>query len=496
MFCKNCGKQLPEESSFCPYCMTKFTKETPVEPIQKKKTINKKAIIIAAVAVLLVVALLVVGLFIPKGFVGGNGNNNSGKTENSTISDGKNGTDNVKSPADDKSFGFAMRQTHTNASDLSDKEKLVLDYFNGDFFDISYDALESNHKYLKDAKAKFSGTVREISENKGNDYILIVEYGTHLGFDDVYYYTGCYAEVKCTVSDFKVLEGQNLQFFGIFDGMVKTSFNGEKTEIPSFTATEVRAYNMLDFSRYSKDKLLPVAEYIFGKGTTLRSCSNEDFEFLPDDFYEDVSGNYFVAELFHLGNKNFQKIAFYNGPGGNMLDCKTAIGTNRRMGISADFKHIYVAVSSDTKNSLVLECYNRSFEKEWSREFTESAYFVSDYTENYIYLSIGEKLYIIDAKTGKDAVAPKTVGVKMSVRKVPDGLLLVASSGYNGIVKTDLEGNEVWKISTGAEAYEAHVQIVDGNYLIQKSIVDSYGMAEYAAVTIVSPDGKVISNSL
>ena len=67
MFCKNCGKELPEESSFCPYCMTKFTKETPVEPISNKKSFNKKPVIIA-VAVIVAIALAVSGIFIAQKF--------------------------------------------------------------------------------------------------------------------------------------------------------------------------------------------------------------------------------------------------------------------------------------------------------------------------------------------------------------------------------------------------------------------------------------------
>lgn len=45
MICKSCGKNLPDESGFCPYCMTKFTKE---QEVHNKKG-NKRLVSIVAV---------------------------------------------------------------------------------------------------------------------------------------------------------------------------------------------------------------------------------------------------------------------------------------------------------------------------------------------------------------------------------------------------------------------------------------------------------------
>lgn len=46
-FCRNCGKELPIESTFCPYCMTKLIDVTTGGEIKVKK---KKPIIIAVSA--------------------------------------------------------------------------------------------------------------------------------------------------------------------------------------------------------------------------------------------------------------------------------------------------------------------------------------------------------------------------------------------------------------------------------------------------------------
>lgn len=495
MFCKNCGKELPAESSFCPYCMTKFTKETLVEPISNKKSFNKKPIIIA-VAIVVAVALAISGIFIAQKFSEGKTPDNSGKTETTTASKAENPSDKVKSPKDDTSLGFSMLQTHTTASDLEDTEKLLLDYFGGDYFNLSYDSLKSNHRYLKNSKVHFTATIKEVIKKSDNNYTALVEYGTAQGFDGITYHTGNYAAIDCTCTEFEILPGQMLRFFGIFKGLKKNSLNGEKVDLPAFTVTHVKNYNMLDTAKYTKDELTPIAEYIFGKGTTLRKSSNDDFEFLSDDFYEDISDRYFVSELFHLGSEDFQKFAFYNNQGGFLVDCKTEIGINRHLTISADFEHFYVTTGSFNTNSLTFQCYDKNFKQIWTRQFTDSAYFVGDDTENYLYLSIGDKLYILDVETGKDAVEPKTVGEKTDIRKLSDGILLVSAYAQNAIVKTDLEGNELWKISSGIEAYNSYVQIIGNNYVIQKGNVDEFGIPMDFTTTIVTPDGKMVVNEL
>ena len=39
-FCRNCGKELPIESTFCPYCMTKLIDVTTGGEIKVKKLIK------------------------------------------------------------------------------------------------------------------------------------------------------------------------------------------------------------------------------------------------------------------------------------------------------------------------------------------------------------------------------------------------------------------------------------------------------------------------
>ena len=49
--CVNCGKEIPEEAHFCPYCMTKQNEES-IQIIQKKKGRKKTFIIVAIIVVI------------------------------------------------------------------------------------------------------------------------------------------------------------------------------------------------------------------------------------------------------------------------------------------------------------------------------------------------------------------------------------------------------------------------------------------------------------
>ena len=64
--CSHCGKDLPKEANFCPYCMERINQPNVVMLPQEKKKTNKKAILIIATAIVLVFALIL-GTVIFKG---------------------------------------------------------------------------------------------------------------------------------------------------------------------------------------------------------------------------------------------------------------------------------------------------------------------------------------------------------------------------------------------------------------------------------------------
>ena len=71
-FCRNCGKELPIESTFCPYCMTKLIDVTTGGEIKVKK---KKPIIIAVAAAIVLLVVIAVIIILNSTIFGGKSDN-------------------------------------------------------------------------------------------------------------------------------------------------------------------------------------------------------------------------------------------------------------------------------------------------------------------------------------------------------------------------------------------------------------------------------------
>lgn len=76
-FCRNCGKELPLESTFCPYCMTKLIDVTTGKEIKVRK---KKPIIIVTVSAAVLIAVIAVILLFANGAFNGKSENTSPST--------------------------------------------------------------------------------------------------------------------------------------------------------------------------------------------------------------------------------------------------------------------------------------------------------------------------------------------------------------------------------------------------------------------------------
>ncbi len=82
MVCRQCGAILPDESLFCPYCMTKFGAENKKSDKSRKR--NAIIFTVTLIAVLLVVAVTVV--FLTKSKIANNESNTFAQTK-STVAE-------------------------------------------------------------------------------------------------------------------------------------------------------------------------------------------------------------------------------------------------------------------------------------------------------------------------------------------------------------------------------------------------------------------------
>ena len=504
MFCKNCGKELPNESQFCPYCMTKFSEEKKVEPTEpNSKKPNKKLPIIIISAVLCVALIVSAVIVIPK-FSKENTNEKnsytSGETEN-VLAEAKTSTSesNIKiTPENDKALGLMNVKLRNEGVELGDIEKLIIQYFDTDYFRAPYSSLQRYPQVYKDAQINFLCYVTKIIESNSEEYTALVEYEAYKNAEGFYWETGDYAVIKGTQSETRIMEGDTLYLYGKYADVNTYTVDGKSYTVPTILVNRYSYFSEYDRVRpmYSQEEIRSMARYIFGNDLKLRytkygDVAGSDYDY---DLYE---GLYYTAELDNQSNANFTKYLFFAGYGGYIIDCKSEYPIERNLTFSADFEHFFLEVFDRSMKVYTLECYDRDLKKVWSREFDQTTSSVIDYTKDHIYLVANGSMYIIDAETGENAVNPKYVGAKSEIRKLEDGILLISHKSADAIMKTDLVGNVLWTANLSKDMSEPDtqedipvVQLIGGNYVIQyEAVTNGYPDGTYTAV--ITPDGTV-----
>ncbi len=504
MNCTNCGKELPNESQFCPYCMTKFGKEKSIEstdPGQKKP--NKKLLFIIIAAVLCVVLIVCAIIAVPKISSENTHEGNSyasGKTENA-IAENKNSddkSDTIITPETDTALGLMNVKLRNENVELGDIEKLIIQYFDTDYFRAPYSSLQRYPQVYKDAQINFLCYVTKIIESNSEEYTALVEYEAYKNAEGFYWDTGDYAVIKGTQNETRIMEGDTLYLYGKYVDVNTYTVDGKSYTVPTVLVNRYSYFSEYDRVRpmYSMEEIRSMARYIFGEDLKLRytkygDVAGSDYDY---DLYE---GLYYTAELDNQSNANFTKYLFFAGYGGYIIDCKSEFPVERNLTFSADFEHFYLEVFDKSLKIYTLECYDRDLKKIWSREFDQTTSSVIDYTKDHIYLVANGSMYIIDTETGENAVEPKYVGAKSEIRKLEDGILLVSHKSSDAIMKTDLLGNVLWTANLSKDMTEPDtpedipvVQLIGGNYVIQyNAVTNGYPDGTYTAV--ITPDGTV-----
>lgn len=507
-YCPKCGKELPAESQFCPYCMTKFGEENKIEQAQPKaKKLNKKLLLIIGIVVAAVIAISVPLIL-------GSGSDDSDTTVNGEQLDEDSGKKNQqqsnkpKSAEKDDSIGLMNIKINKNDGNLNDTQKLLVQYFDKDYFYPPYNSLQRYPQIYKDAQISFLCYVEKIIESTDTDYTILVEYEAFKPYEGEKADTGDYAVIKGKHTEARIMEGDSIRVFGIYKGVNTYSVDGKSYTVPTVNTSRYTYVYYYDVAQpmYSMEEIRTIARHVFGDDVKVRYTKNSDFiEPTPGIDYEDYEGSLYTAELDNQSNANFTKYMFEANFGGNIYDLKSEYPIEREITFSADFEHFYLQIFDKSLKVYTLECFDRNLKKVWSREFDQTTTAVLDYTADHIYLVANGYMYIINAATGEDAVEKKYVGAKSGIRKFEDGILLIAVNRSDAVMKTDLVGNVKWTANLSYDlpdpangADPPIVQVNGGNYVIQYYAHDYErddfsGVGTYTAV--ISPDGDVISDS-
>lgn len=163
--------------------------------------------------------------------------------------------------------------------------------------------------------------------------------------------------------------------------------------------------------------------------------------------------------------------------------------------VAADFQNYIVSIFDRNLKVTYLEYYNRDFKKIWSREFKNVDNISMDYTAQSVYLVADNDLFVVDIESGEDRISPVMVGEKVKLCVVPDGIIMVGSGNNDNIMKTDFEGNIIWKTSVDIDVtFCDMIQYVDGKVVAQLTYSKESPEFDYKVQMVaVGSDGQIIS---
>ena len=139
--------------------------------------------------------------------------------------------------------------------------------------------------------------------------------------------------------------------------------------------------------------------------------------------------------------------------------------------------------------------WKRDFQKLWSREFKDVDTISLDYTSKNIYLVANNDLYIMDTETGEDQIDPVLVGEKVKISVAKDGIIMIGTGNKDNIMKTDFEGNIIWKVSADMEVSSCDmIQIVNGTVVVKLDYQNYEPTFEYVSKMVaVDSEGNIVS---
>ncbi len=506
-FCPKCGKELPIESVFCPYCMTKFNSD---DGISSKKGTNTKKLMIICISVALAVAIIVTGILAAVPALKSNTdsekslNSESAQTQAvSSVQDNEIADTTAANEASNVDNGIGLRNIKVDSSsEMTEEQKIVAQYFDNDYIDITkYEFLARYPSIFEGVQIYFTGTVQKIIKSTDTEYEMLVWVGKN---EAQFYYRNSnngvmydeYKEntkdnliiIKGEQTDTRLIVGDEIVVYGRYDKIETTTIDGTSYTIPAVNI--YRTFFNTGISspdKFDSDFIKNVAKALFGSDIEVRNASDgEDYDSsagMMNCNFTDYP--FMICEPENQSNSKFTKYRMYMKQG-VIEDAKSkssiyGTGTSvddseivRQIEFAPDFEHYLIYTFDTSLNSMSVAYYNSDFQKIWQRDFEETINGVYDYTEKNFYIVANNDLYIIDIATGEDVTSPSYVGEKNDIRKVSDGLIMFTASKSDSVMKTDLEGNIVWKTNLMTDYYTASVntvQFVDDKIIIANNYV-------------------------
>ena len=141
----------------------------------------------------------------------------------------------AKSVEKDDNLGL-MNIKIQDADDLSDIEKLLVQYFDTDYFDNPvYNNLQRYPTIYENSQIYFQGVVSKIIESNNDSYTLLIEYGAHKTYDErkTLVPTNMFAVIKGKQQTTRIIEGDQVVVYGKYMGVDTYNVDGKSYTVPT-----------------------------------------------------------------------------------------------------------------------------------------------------------------------------------------------------------------------------------------------------------------------
>lgn len=382
-----------------------------------------------------------------------------------------------------------MKIDNENLS-LTEDQKTVLQYFDDDYLYIAdYDSLQRYPDIFRHAQVEFEGGVVKVLETNDESYKCLVwladlQYLFTHEFDHKNTPDENYVVVTGKhPSTGRIIEGDFLRFYGRYNDVESHTVDGKDAYYPTLSA-----YYTVSGEKFDSDYIKKVAKVLFGPDLKLSDpMSSSDYvldENHPNGYM------YYLVTLDNQTNANFSSFEF-SRTNGFIRDANIKDGVERTISVSADFNHYIIIIRDSNLNTVYVEYFDRDFKKIWSREFEDTNNMEIDYTQDRMFLVTDNDLYYLDINTGEDVISPVFVGKKIAVNLLEDGAILIGEGSKDNVMKVNLDGQIVWKISVDIDVDGCtSLQMIDGNII---GYLESWENGVKQKMFCVDEDGNLIS---
>lgn len=390
---------------------------------------------------------------------------------------------------------FRYKILSKDSLDLSNDEKLVLEYFDNSYTRLTSNIAFMTQKYtslFKNMKLYVEGDVIDIIKSDDNEYKAIIKlYDDYADFlEDENHY--CVIEGKQQLKRFK--KGDYIAAYGLFETSELNEYNNEKYTMPKLIIDKWSENG----ARFSDDEVRVISKYIFGE--------NIRFDEPKGCAYNRYCENYplmgYLVKLENPNNPNYTMFNVFRGGGfievGYCTDenyDELCSSTQQNIEVAYDYKHFIILTYEKATETAYMEYYDRDFNKIWRREIDKEGSIEDsgvrgyyDYNDKYLTFVMDGYLNLIDLKDGKDVITPVLIGTDHEIVMFSDYILLIGYNKKDYIIKIDYNGKVENKItikdSDIDRIYSNKIQLIDNKIVIMINGVDKDGSTIYKVLKL------------